>query len=178
LPQQILRHLDAIGNCAISAHRENARRALIFSFGNSLVLAALDFNICQLLDERRGMCAKVIQSSGPVRYAIDATRTAILTCTLGILGKLRRAAPRFTPQRTNEVSTTAPADQIHRDCSAFNREGAKACGRRSESDHGYSLAKSSAGTISIESGTNQQKVSSKVVTYARRENCRLQAAAR
>jgi hypothetical protein len=37
LPQQILRHLDAIGNYAIRAHRENARQTLIFSFGNSLV---------------------------------------------------------------------------------------------------------------------------------------------
>jgi hypothetical protein len=49
LPQQILRHLDAIGNYAIRTHRENARQTLIFSFGNSLVVAALDFNIYQLL---------------------------------------------------------------------------------------------------------------------------------
>jgi hypothetical protein len=48
LPQQILRHLDAI-NYAIRTHRENARQTLIFSFGNSLVVAALDFNIYQLL---------------------------------------------------------------------------------------------------------------------------------
>jgi hypothetical protein len=49
LPQQILRHLDAIGNYAIRTHWENARQTLIFSFGNSLVVAALDFNIYQLL---------------------------------------------------------------------------------------------------------------------------------
>jgi hypothetical protein len=49
LPQQILGHLDATGNYAIRTHRENARRTLIFSFGNSLVVATLDFNICQLL---------------------------------------------------------------------------------------------------------------------------------
>jgi hypothetical protein len=48
LPQQIMRHLDAIGNYAIRTHRENARQTLIFSFGNSLVVAALDFNIYQL----------------------------------------------------------------------------------------------------------------------------------
>jgi len=29
LPQQILRHLDAIGNYAIRTHRENARQALL-----------------------------------------------------------------------------------------------------------------------------------------------------
>jgi hypothetical protein len=48
LPQQILRHLDAIGNYAIRTHRKT-RQTLIFSFGNSLVVAALDFNIYQLL---------------------------------------------------------------------------------------------------------------------------------
>jgi len=49
LPQQILRHLDAIGNYAIRTHRENVRQTLMFSFGNSLVVAAFDFNIYQLL---------------------------------------------------------------------------------------------------------------------------------
>jgi hypothetical protein len=43
--QQILRHLDAIANYAIRTHRENARQTLIFSFGNTLVVAALDFNL-------------------------------------------------------------------------------------------------------------------------------------
>jgi hypothetical protein len=61
LPQQILRHLDAIGNYAIRTHRENARQTLIFSFGNSLVVAALDFNIYQLLalglEDRRSLLA-------------------------------------------------------------------------------------------------------------------------
>jgi hypothetical protein len=42
-------HLDAIGNYAIKTHWENARQTLIFSFGNSLVVAAPDFNIYQLL---------------------------------------------------------------------------------------------------------------------------------
>ena len=45
MPQQILRHLDAIGNYAIRTHRENARQTLIFSFGNSLVVDPLDFNV-------------------------------------------------------------------------------------------------------------------------------------
>jgi hypothetical protein len=49
LPQQILRHLDAIGNYAVRTHRENARQTRIFSFGKSLVVATLDFNIYQLL---------------------------------------------------------------------------------------------------------------------------------
>jgi hypothetical protein len=49
LPQQTLCQLEGIGNYAIRTHRENARRTLIFSFGISLIVAALDFNIYQLL---------------------------------------------------------------------------------------------------------------------------------
>jgi hypothetical protein len=49
LPQKILRQLEAIPNYAIRTHRENARRTLICSFGNSLVVTTLDFNIYPLL---------------------------------------------------------------------------------------------------------------------------------
>src|SRR5215813_10427153 len=37
---------------------------------------------------------------------------------------------RMAAATASEMSTTAPADQIHHDCRAFNREDAKACDRR------------------------------------------------
>jgi hypothetical protein len=69
LPQQILRHLDAIGNYAIRTHRENARQTLIFSFGNSLVVAALEFNIYQLLASTPSITTSVPCVGGSSRAA-------------------------------------------------------------------------------------------------------------